>query len=174
MLRMRLGFVIVVLALVAVGCGNAAENIIEGAIENQLEEEGGGGEVDIDIDEDGGVVSIETDEGSMSIGGTEIPDDFQLPLPDYEEVSGVISQTGELAYTQVVVSFDPDDFDDVVSLYEDYFNDEGWEVSRFESSGDGAKTVFVNGTKDEVSASVAISYTDGEDVATLLAQYGDS
>lgn len=170
---MRLGFVIVVVAVITVGCAKAAENIIEGAIENQLEEEGGG-DVNIDLDEDGGVVSIETDEGSMSIGGTEIPDDFLLPLPDYDEVGSVISQTGDSAYTQVYVSFDPDDFAEVVVLYEDFFNDGDWEVSRFDSSGDGVKNVLISGTKDGMTASAVISYAEGEDVATLSVQYGDA
>ena len=173
MSRLRLGFVIVVVALIAAGCGKAAETVIENAIENQLEEEGGG-DVNIDLDEDGGVVSIETDEGSMSIGGTEIPDDFRLPLPDYDEVVGVITQTGDFASSMVTLSFDPDDFDDVAELYEDFFNEEGWELSRTDSSSDGDRMVIIYASKDEISASAIVGHNDGEDLATVIAQYGNN
>lgn len=170
---MRLGLIIVILALMSVGCGKAAENLIEGAIENQLEEEGVG-DVNIDLDEDGGVVSIETDEGSMSFGGTEIPNDFRLPIPDYEEVVGVATQTGEFASSMVTLSFDPDDFDDVAALYEDFFSDEGWEVSRTDSSADGDRMVIFYASKDAVSASAIVGYNEGEETATVIAQYGNS
>jgi hypothetical protein len=173
MSKMRLGFVIVILALVSVGCGKAAENIIEGAIENQLEEEGGGN-VNVDLDEDGGVVSIETDEGSMSIGGTEIPDDFPLPLPDYDEVVGVVTQTGDIASSMVTLSFDPNDFDDVAELYQGFFNDAGWELSRTDSTTDGDRMVIIYASKDEVSASAIVGYNEGEDFATVIAQYGNN
>ena len=170
---MRLGIVIVVLALVSVACGNVAENVLENAIENQLEEESGG-DVNIDLDEDGGVVSIETDEGSMSIGGTEIPDDFPLPLPDYEEVVGVITQTGDFASSMVTLSFDPNDFEEVAELYEDFFNDADWELSRTDSTTDGDRMVIIYASKDEVSASAIVGYNEGEDFATVIAQYGNN
>jgi hypothetical protein len=162
-----------VVALVAAGCAKAAEKALEEAIERQLEEEGGG-DVNIDLDEDGGVVSIETEEGSIDIGGTEIPDDFLLPIPDQREVLGVVIQTGEYASSTVTLSFDPDDFDDVAALYEDFFNDQGWEVSRTDSSGDGNRLVILSGTSDELTASAIIGYNDDDDVATLTAQYGNN
>ncbi len=173
MAKFRLMIVLVVLALVAVGCGKAAENIIEGAIENQLEEEGGG-DVDVNLDEDDGSISIETDEGSMNIGGTDVPDDFPLPLPDYEEVVGVVTQTGDFASSMVTVTFDPDDFEDVAELYGDFFNDDGWEVSRTDSSSDGDRMVMYFASKGDVSASAIVGYNDGEETATVIAQYGNN
>ena len=169
----RFLMVLVVVVLAAAGCAKAAETTVEQAIERQLEEQGSG-DVNVDVDEDGGSVSIETDEGSFQMGGGEIPDDFLLPVPDYQEISNVLTQTGESAGTMVTLTFDPDDFDDVVDLYEGFFNDEGWEVSRTESSADNQRTVVIYGTSDEVSASAIIGYTDGEDVATLTAQYNNN
>jgi hypothetical protein len=173
MAKIRLMIVLVVLALVAVGCGKAAETVLEGAIENQLEEDGGG-DVNVNVDEDGGSISIETDEGSVNIGGTEIPDDFPLPVPDYEEVVGVVTQTGEFASSMVTLSFDPDDFDDVAALYEDFFDEDGWEVSRTESNADGDRMVIFYASKDAVSASAIVGYNDGEETATVIAQYGNN
>jgi len=173
MSKVRLVVVLVILALVAVGCAKTAENVLENAIEKQLEDEGGG-DVNVDLNEDGGSVSIETDEGSVEFGNTEIPADFLLPIPNYEEVGGVITTTGEFASTQVILSFDPDDFDEVAALYEDFFNDQGWEVSRTESSGEGVRFVSITGSSDELAASVFITYSDGDDVASLTAQYGNN
>ncbi len=107
-------------------------------------------------------ISIETDEGSVNIGGTEIPDDFPLPVPDYEEVVGVVTQTGEFASSMVTLSFDPD-FDDVAALYEDFFDEDGWEVSRTESNADGDRMVIFYASKDAVSASAIVGYNDGEE-----------
>jgi hypothetical protein len=162
-----------VMALAAAGCAKTVENTLEEAIERQLEEEGDSGDVDIEIDEDNGSVSIETDEGSVQIGGNDIPDDFPLPVPDYEEISGVVTQSeGSTSYTQVILSFDPDDFDDVADLYEDFFNDEGWEVTRTNSSGDGQSLAIISGTNEEVNASAVIAYSDDDEVASLSLSYG--
>ena len=172
MSKARLLIVLVVLALVAVGCSKAAERTIEGAIEKQIEDESGGN-ANVDINEDDGSVSIETDEGSIQIGGAEIPGDFPLPVPDHAEVISVMSTSGENAGAQVSMTFDPDDLDDVAALYEDFFNDQGWEVSRTNSDSDGIKIVFISGSSDQLTASVIIGYTDGEETASLTAQYGD-
>ncbi len=173
MSKARLLIVLVVLALVAVGCAKAAERTIEGAIEKQLEEEGGGN-ANVDISEDDGSVSIETDEGSMQIGGGEIPSDFPLPVPEGAEVVSVISTSGETAGSQVSMTFDPDHFDDVATLYDDFFNEQDWEVSRSNSDSDGIKIVFISGSNDQLTAQVIIGYTDGEEIASLTAQYGNN
>ena len=171
MSKARLLIVLVVLALVAAGCAKAAEKTIEGAIEKQIEEEGGGN-ANVDISEDDGSVSIETDEGSMQIGGGDIPSDFPLPVPEGAEVVSVISTSGETAGSQVSMTFDPDDFDDVATLYDDFFNEQDWEVSRSNSDSDGIRIVFISGSNDQLTAQVIIGYTDGEEIASLTAQYG--
>jgi len=173
MSKARLLIVLVVLALVAAGCAKAAEKTIEGAIEKQLEEEGGGN-ANVDISEDDGSVSIETDEGSMQIGGGDIPSDFPLPVPEGAEVVSVISTSGETAGSQVSMTFDPDDFDDVATLYDDFFNEQDWEVSRSNSDSDGIRIVFISGSNDQLTAQVIIGYTDGEEIASLTAQYGNN
>ena len=158
--------------LAASGCASAAENIVENAIENQLEEEGGSGNVDVNIDEDEGSVSIETDEGSIVIGGNEIPEGFPLPIPDYEEVMGVTTQNDDSGtYSSVILSFDPGDLDDVADLYEDYFDDQNWEVSRTNSSSEGSTFTMISGTSEAENASAVIAYDEGEDLATLSLTY---
>lgn len=165
--------VLAVLGLIAVGCAKTAEQTMENQIENQLEEESGGN-ADVDINEDDGSVSVETDEGSMQIGGGEIPSDFPLPVPDDAAVLSVVSTSGDNAGAQVSMSFDPGDFDDVAAMYDDFFNDQGWEVSRTNSDSDGSKLVIISGSNDQLTTSVIVAYTDGEEMATLTAQYGNN
>ena len=130
------------------------------------------GDVDIEIDDDGGSASIETDEGSIQIGGNEIPDDFPLPIPDYEELAGVVTQSIDGSEpTQIIVSFDPDDIDKVADLYEEFFNDQGWETSRTDASAGDVRNVFVTRTSDDVDAGAAIGYSGDDDVATLSLSY---
>ncbi|MGZ5384296.1 MAG: hypothetical protein ACXW15_07285 [Acidimicrobiia bacterium] len=173
MSKARLMIVLAVLALIAVGCAKTAEQTLENQVENQLEEESGG-DANVDINEDDGSVSIETDEGSMQIGGGEIPSDFPLPVPDHAAVLSVVSTSGENAGAQVSMSFDPGDFDDVAAMYDDFFNDQDWEVSRTNSDSDGSKVVIISGSNDELTTSVIVAYTDGEEMATLTAQYGNN
>jgi len=172
MSKIRLFVVLVVLATAAAGCARAVEDALEGAVERQLEEESGSGNVNVDLNEDDGSVSIETDEGSIEIGGAEIPNDFPLPLPEDYEVVSVVTQTGEAAGTLVTLGFDPVDFDVVAAMYEDFFNDQGWEVSLTNSSAGADKLAIIGAEGFGLSASIIVGHTEGDDVATVIAQYG--
>lgn len=174
MSRYWYAMVVVLLMVAAAGCGNAAEEVLEQAIENQIEDEGGSGDVDIDLDEDEGVVSIETEEGSFQIGGGEIPDDFLLPIPNYIDVEMVSSQTGDFAGATVALTFDGDDFEDVISLYEDFFTDEGWEFSRTDTTTGNETMVLIFAESDELGASVIVNYSEGDETGNLNVQYADN
>jgi hypothetical protein len=175
MVRSRFLVLLTAMAIAATGCASAAENIVENALENAIEEEVGSGNAEVDIDEDDGSVSIETDEGSIQIGGTDIPSDFPLPVPDIEEVLGVTSQSsGGAEYTQVILSIDPDDLDEIADLYEGFFEDQGWETSRIDSSSGDARNLWITGTGDGVDAAASLGYSDGDDAATLSLSYSAS
>ena len=75
-------FIATATASLLVGCGAAAEKAAEKATEQAIEEQTGGN-VDIDTSGDGSV-DIETEDGSMSLGTGEIPDEWpeEIPLPD--------------------------------------------------------------------------------------------
>jgi hypothetical protein len=170
--EIRFVVVIVGLAMVAVGCGNAAENVLEGAIVSQLEEEGGG-DADIDLAEDDRSVSIETDEGSIEIGGGEIPDDFLLPIPDHLEVQMVSSQTGDYAGATVALTFDGDDFQAEIALYEDYFAVEGWEFCRTDTTNGNETVVFIFAQTSDLGASVTTRMaTHGQPQRSVRLQLG--
>lgn len=76
-----------VVALVMAGCspGDLVEKAVGGAVEKGIESATG---AEIDLDEDGGNMSIKTEDGEMSFGaGAELPADFPesaVPLVDGE------------------------------------------------------------------------------------------
>jgi len=67
---------IAVLLLILTACGSAAEELAERAIENET-----GGDVELDLDSDGGSVNIESDDGSLTIGGGVVVDRVRIGTP---------------------------------------------------------------------------------------------
>lgn len=66
--------VAIVAAFASVSCGAAAEKASEKATEQMIESQTGG---DVDVDTDGeGKVDIETEDGSLSFGTGELPEDW--------------------------------------------------------------------------------------------------
>lgn len=74
-----------VASLGLVGCGAAAEKAAEKATEQAIESQGGG---DVDINADDGTVEVETEDGSMSFGTAEVPEEWpeDIELPDGLEI----------------------------------------------------------------------------------------
>ena len=111
MKRIAIGLVASALALTA--CQGASEVIAE-----QIAEQTDGVD-NVEIDADTGEVKIETDEGDITIGGGEIPDDFPVPVPDGGEVMTVFASPDG---GSVTVSYAIDRYDDLVSYYNDWTN----------------------------------------------------
>lgn len=84
---------ILVAAMLASGCSAIADKAGEKIAEKGIEA-GGGGDAEINFDDDGdGSISMESSEGSFSMGGGEIPDGFpeEVPLPDGFEVESAMA-----------------------------------------------------------------------------------
>mgnify|MGYP000851647062 FL=1 len=80
---------LVVGSLALTGCGNAVESIAKAGVEKAIEDQTG---TEIDIDADGGGVTIEGEDSSVKIGSAaELPADFpsEFPLPDGTLISVV-------------------------------------------------------------------------------------
>lgn len=92
-----------VLALALTGCADkVATSITERAVE------AGGENVDVDIDSDGGEVTVRGEGGEVFSTGRELPDDFpdDVPLVDGEVISGVSTETPEGRGWAVSVEYD--------------------------------------------------------------------
>jgi hypothetical protein len=158
---------LIVLALVAAGCGGSDEDVVERMVEEAIEDESGG-EVDIEVSEDDDEVSItissEEGDASLSIGGGEIPADFPMPLPDGGDVVSVVSQTeGDATFHTVVMTYDAGRYDDLVAFFDDATSGIG-DIQRTEMAGDeravlwigteGTTTITVAEAEDEVNVMV--------------------
>ncbi len=160
---MRRIFVLMVAVLLVAACGNAAEEVAERAIEA-----GGGGDVDVEFDDDGetGEIVIESEDGSqtVNVGDQDLPSELTVPMPDGYEViaSSVIEQADETIVTAVLV-FPGGDIEEIAAHFDDYY--EGAEgVNRTETSFEGG-TQYVWLT--EQGASVSAVSRDGEDTVEV-------
>ncbi|MCZ7532128.1 MAG: hypothetical protein M5U23_01750 [Acidimicrobiia bacterium] len=117
--------VVVLLAVVAVviaGCSSPSETIAENLVGNV------DGVNDVDINSDTGEIKVETDDGSISIGGGEVPSDLFVPLPDGYDVQAVVKTDDG---TSVSVAYDQDRFDELASYFNDWTSSDSpdWENS---------------------------------------------
>ncbi|MBK5266226.1 MAG: hypothetical protein JJE47_02220 [Acidimicrobiia bacterium] len=149
-MRTRTMVVGAVTALLVSACGNAAETVAEKVIENEtgadvtITDDGASMQV---TDEDGSTVDFNSTDGTVVItgtddegnestiemGGTEVPADFPMPIPDGSEVTFVSTfDTPEGASTSVTVQIDPSDTASVLEMYKTWFADQGMEVTSAE------------------------------------------
>ncbi len=124
---MILGIAVV---LVATACGGdtIGENIAEEILENEL-----GGEVDIDIDGDGSdaEINIQTDEGSISFGGGEVPDELTVPLPNGGDITTSFVMNDSVAVT---ASWPLSEYDALVAFYDDWTGQQPTDFEKSEST----------------------------------------
>jgi hypothetical protein len=131
-----------VLVLGACSGGEIAEEVIE----NQE------GVQDVDIDEDSGEINIDTDDGSATFGGGEIPDGFPIDVPDGGEVQAVIESDGGASVTIVYPG-----------------NDSGMEVANRTESSNPSVVAWILTTGDGGGAQISVADVgDGSVNVTLI------
>jgi hypothetical protein len=114
----------------------------EQAAEEAIEQSTGG---EVEIDDDGESVSIDTEDGSMEIQGgdsAEVPSDFPSSMPVYDGdiVMSSSIETGDgTAYTIGIET--GDSVDDVASWYESELESNGWTISGQFSADDAGSTM---------------------------------
>lgn len=162
----RVWLAAVVLGLVTAACGQAAETIAEQAIESQ-----GGGDVDLDIDQDGETVGfdVENEDGSASVqfGEQDLPDDFPVPVPDGGEVLMTsTSDMGGQQGSQASLQYPADDYEDLVEFYAGVFDSHD-DTQTFSMTGDAASTTYVS---ESAGWSVTIVSSSAGTQLTVTAQ----
>jgi hypothetical protein len=125
----RVSAVLVVIAVATAACQTASEQLTEQMIEQQE------GVENVDIDADTGQVSIETEDGSLTVGGGEIPAGFPIATPSGGTVQSTISSDSEAVVT---LTYDGDRYGELVAFYDDWTEGEGGEWNRTESTYDTA------------------------------------
>ena len=130
---------LIVLAMVVTACGNAVENLAEQAAEEALESEGVGGNVDIEMGEDGeGSIVVETEEGTQSVdfGSGELPEELTIPVMDGYEVVGSSVASGDQVFVTAQLQYADTSVEELAAFYEDYFSGvDGVNTTQSESGG---------------------------------------
>ncbi len=148
---------LIAMSLIVAACGNAAEEVAERAIEA-----GGDGNVNVELDDDGGEFTIESDDGTqtVNVGSGELPEELTVPLPDGYEVvvSSVADQPGG-RFVSVMLTFPGGDIEAIAAHFDAYYDGvDGTSRQQLSFEG-GTQYVWSN----ESGFGVAASARDGED-----------
>jgi len=148
----RIAMFLAVVALVATACGAATEGLTE-----QLIEQSGGDDADVDVDLGSGRVSVETEDGSFTVGGGEIPDGFPVPFPDGGTVQSVFTSDGAAA---VSLAYPRDRYDELVAYYADWVDGQSGEWSTSSFANDDGSGGQMRGNSWWQGADVNLGVTD--------------
>jgi FlaG/FlaF family flagellin (archaellin) len=166
MKRVLVAMLVVVLALGLVGCKAVSDKIGE-KVGEEIAGKAIGGDVDVKGDE----VTIETDDGSVTMDSAdnELPDEFPDDFPMYDgvKIDGTSSFASETDITFYVNLTSEDATKDVYEWYKAELADAGWEItSDTYMSGDSEGGIL--GAKIGETETLTLSVVAGDDVATEI------
>lgn len=150
-----LGFVAT--RLIGITGKKVAERAVEEAIEEATQ-----GEAKVDISEEGGEVTIETEEGTFTAGQKELPDNFPSDMPVYPDAN--IGTTASSEDTVSVSLSTDDSLATVSNYYKDELAAEGWEITQTATLENA--TVY-DIKKGKITGAVAVAETD-EGVSIII------
>jgi hypothetical protein len=137
--------------------GDNAENLTESVIEQSTGN-------DVNIDTNDGSFSIETDQGSIDVGGEQtLPEDLPSAVVVYEnqKIVGVVSSTqGESKFWSITAETD-NSVDTVKSFVTERYTSGGWKT---ESTSTFDSTSSYSFSKDDLQALITISQNDDNKV----------
>ena len=156
---------IVVLMIGASACGGSAgDEVAERVLEQQP------GVQNVEIDDTSMTVSLESEEGeiSMEMGTGELLEGFPFPVPDGCVVVGHSRWKGpDGVAIQAGLEFPPGQFEIVVSFYEDFLEGEGFEIIKTVTGTETDTMVMLLAEGPEATASVVASRSEGGGTANL-------
>ena len=152
----RLVLLLLAGVLVLAACQSAADNLTEKIVEQSA------GVEDVSIDKDTGELSIETDEGSIKIGGGEIPDGFPVPLPDGGEVTSIFDSPKNML---VSLTYPAAQYEELVAFFDGWSTDQGGEWNKGNTTFDQGDGILVR-TANWFGNDIAITINDCPDLST--------
>jgi len=152
----------VILMLSVTGCAKAAEKVTEKAIENAS-----GGDANVDISNNGGTVQVQTDQGSATFGGGEIPDSIDVDLPSGGNVvSSIEADSG----ATVMVEYPDANFDDIVATLQSWVDAQPDDYTAFTSSGGGIQNQTWASDTTAISVQTCTTTSGGQGVCVSVQQ----
>lgn len=158
-------FVVALGAFAVSACGAAQE-----AVSERLVEQAAGGDVDIELDDDGQVASIQTEDGSldMSVGG-DLPSEWPADVPLFDGGTLTSSQVAvSNGQTIVSLTYDTDRAaDDAVDSLQAVYEAAGFTTTATSDMGDDTGRL-VGYVGDRDGTTVSVTATSGADDPTVL------
>lgn len=157
MRRVLIGALVIVLALGLAGCESIGE---------EVGEEIAGGVVGADVEVDGDTVTIETEDGAVTVEGDtgRIPEDFPADFPIYDDAevdsTSNITSDGDITYYLGLTS--SDGVGEIYDWYKAEFADEGWELkSDVKLSGADGDSAMIGVEKGRMEGTLTLTAADG-------------
>lgn len=150
----KLYFLILLLALLALGCGESAE---ERAMEKKIEE-ATGGEADVNLSEDGMKVTGETENGKFAFStgeSIEIPKDFPSDVLIYSPSKAVMAMKAPEGHAVSLTT--PDDVTEVKKTYQREMKAKGWSEETSINMSGQSMLIY---KKENRMANISISQAD--------------
>jgi len=118
------------------GCAKAAEKVSEKVAEKAIEN-ASGGNANVDLSNNGGTVKVQTDQGSATYGGGEIPDSIDVPFPS----GGTVMVSTEASTgASVMVQYDGGNFDDIVATFQNWVDNSSDQYEPVSVDAGGVRT----------------------------------
>ncbi len=166
--RQRSGAAVTGLVMVALlgvsGCGMAAEELTEQAVEAAASDD-----VEVELDADSGSARIEGEDGSMTVGETELPDGFpdDLPLPD----DYTVQVSFEDNTTTTVNLATTDDYDSLTDRLRREFTAAGYAVeNKMNSQMGDTRSRTLLGTRDGLRVSLSVNQAGTDTMVNYLVE----
>ncbi len=165
--KVLLGVLACVLVLGMLGCQSVSEKIGE-----EVGEEIAGGVLGGDVEVDGDSVTVETEDGSVTMSGSEgeLPDGFPSDFPIYDgvDIDSVSTIEGDSGTDYYINLYSDDSPKDVYDWYKSELSSAGWNIDSdlyMAESGDDSAIFSV--TKGTSQASIAIG-VEGDSTSLVL------
>ena len=158
--------VLLVATLVFSGCfltdkltEKATEKVTEKAAETLTN-------ADVDISDES--ISIGTDEGELTFGTDEIPEDLPSDVPVYPDTTVVWTSSSSTDQSYWLDLETTDSFTEVETYYDDNLESNGWTIDdRSTYTSDGQKSTLYNTSQDNRTLVVTLASTE-EETKTMI------
>jgi cytoskeletal protein RodZ len=160
-----IAIVVGVIAILGVGSYAATRFFAEEVVEKAAEQATGG---KVDIEDEGDKVTIETDEGTATIGKNEVPDSFPSDVTVYSDAE--ITATSETASGTMINLETSDSVSKVFDFYKSNLASNGWKQT---SAATYAGTATVTAEKGGKMVSVIIGTDTDNNKTTIIISVND-
>lgn len=165
--QILVGLCVGALGMTAAACSSVSESVAENVVEELAEQEGISN-VEIDTDEGSVSIDVETEDGTQSveIGTGSVPDDFPAPVPSGGSVVSAISAGGSGSGWTLIVEYEGDRYEEMVGIYEPWLESEGYEIQKFEQTAP-IRSLQLTGTRGDGDEGALISIGVIEDITNV-------